>query len=285
VQLAQQLLQLTESRLQNGVATRLDVAAASADLATARAHLSPLVQQRKVLLNALAMLLGLAPRQLDERLAQGTQPSVPASIPVGIPSELLRHRPDILEADAKLRACVADTGAAKADFYPRISLTGNLGYQAFNWASTDTWNSRTYSVGPTFYLPIFDGDRLMRTLALSEARQRDAAIAYRETVLKAWHEVDDALSAWHNEQDSHVQLTLVTQQSHDELDVAQRNYQQGAGDQLAVLKAQRTLLFAQSTLAQSTTASSLVAVSLVRALGAGWQNTLTEPHAQSGVTP
>lgn len=117
-QLADGLVRMAESRERHGVATRFDAAAARADVAGIDARLSQLHHKREALMNALALLLGKPPRELDDRLAAAALPAMPKRLPVGIPSELARQRPDILQADARLRAAVADIGAAEADFYP-----------------------------------------------------------------------------------------------------------------------------------------------------------------------
>ncbi|AIF48186.1 multidrug transporter [Dyella japonica A8] len=268
--IAEHLVQLADSRLQNGVATRFDVASARADVASIEARLSRLQQQRDALMNALALLLGKPPRELDARLSGTPLPSMPHRLPIGVPSELAHNRPDILQAEARLRATVADIGAAKADFYPRISLTGNLGVQAFDLSDLGSWNSRQFSFGPTLYLPIFQGGRLERNLELSEARHRLAGIAYQQTVLSAWHEVDDALSAYTTELKRHQQLQEALTQNQTALDVAERGYQQGTVDFTSVLVARRSLLASQAELVDCATASALSVVSLYRALGGGW---------------
>jgi NodT family efflux transporter outer membrane factor (OMF) lipoprotein len=268
--IAENLTRLTESRQRNGVATRYDVAAARADLAGIEARLTQLTQQRAASMNALALLLGKSPRELDARLARASLPPMPARLPVGIPSELARRRPDILQAEARLRAAVADIGAAQADFYPRVSLTGSVGVQAFDFSDLGSWVSRRFSVGPTLYLPIFQGGRLKSNLALSEARHRLAGIAYQQTVLRAWHEVDDALNAYAAERKRHEQLRLALAQNQIALNVAERAYQQGSADFTAVLIARRSLLSSQLELADCATASALSVVALYRALGGGW---------------
>lgn len=272
--IALNLVHLTESRQRNGVATRYDVAAAHADVASIEARLAQLGQQRDALMNALALLLGQPPRELNTTLGNAAMPAMPLQLPVGIPSDLARNRPDILQADAHLRAAVADIGAAKADFYPRISLTGNIGVQAFEFSDLGSWSSRTFSVGPALYLPIFQGGRLKSNLELSEARHRMAGIAYQQTVLRAWHEVDDALNAYTTELKRHEQLQLAVEQNRTALDVANRSYQQGTVDFTSVLVARRTLLASQSDLTDCITASSLSVVSLYRALGGGWSPAL-----------
>ena len=269
-QIADNLVHMAESRQRHGVATRFDAAAARADAAGIEARLSQLQLQRDALMNALAMLLGKLPRELDERLGSAALPAMPQRLPIGVPSELARNRPDILQAEQRLRAAVSDIGAAEADFYPRISLTGSFGFQAFDVSDLGSWGTRRFAVGPTLYLPIFQGGRLRSNLALSESRHRLAGVAYQHTVLRAWHEVDDALNAYTTELKRHAQLELAQAQNQTALDVAQRSYQQGTADFTSVLVAQRSLLASQSELANSATASALSVVALYRALGGGW---------------
>ncbi|WP_434025738.1 efflux transporter outer membrane subunit [[Pseudomonas] boreopolis] len=274
LQIARNLVRMTESRQRNGVATRFDAAAAHADVASIQARLAQLQQQRDALMNALALLLSKPPRELDERLADAALPALPERLPIGVPSELARNRPDILQAEARLRASVADIGAAEADFYPRIRLTGSVGVQAFELSDLGSWSSRQFSVGPALHLPIFQGGRLKSNLALSDARHRLAGIAYRQTVLRAWHEVDNALSAYATELKRHEQLQLAWTQNQTALEVAQRAYQQGTSDFTSVLVARRSLLSSQAELADCATASALSVVALYRALGGGWSSEL-----------
>jgi len=281
-QIADNLVRLTESRQRNGVANRYDAAAAQADLASIGARQTQLQQQRDALMNALALLLGKPPRELDTHLNSGSIPPMPQRLPVGVPSELARQRPDILQAEARLRAAVADIGAAKADFYPRISLTGSTGVQAFEFSDLGSWGARRFSVGPTLYLPIFEGGRLKSNLALSEARHRLAGIAYQQTVLRAWHEVDDALNAYTAELKRHEQLQVALTNNYTALEVAQRAYQQGTSDFTSVLVARRTLLSSQSELIDSVNASALSIVTLYRALGGGWSPELRAASPSAG---
>lgn len=281
-QIAKNLVKLTESRQSNGIATRYDVAAASADVAGIEARLVQLSQQRDALMNALALLLAKPPRELNSTLGNATMPVMPARLPVSVPSELARNRPDILQADARLRAAVANIGAAEADFYPRISLTGNVGVQAFEFSDLGSWSSRTFSIGPSLYLPIFQGGRLRNNLKLSEARQRLAGITYQQTVLRAWHEVDDALNAYATELKRHEQLQLAVDQNKAALNVANRSYQQGTADFTSVLVARRTLLVSESDLTDCITASALSVVSLYRALGGGWSPALQSSSPATG---
>ncbi|WP_454675553.1 efflux transporter outer membrane subunit [Achromobacter pestifer] len=270
-QIAAHALRLAESRRRNGIATHFDTAAANAQLATVRALQPELARERDAHMNALALLLGLAPRELDIELGPvHALPSPPKVVPVGLPSELARRRPDIQRAQARLQAATAAVGAADADFYPRLTLGGRLGVEAFQGSDLGNWASRQFSVGPTLYLPIFEGGRLRSTLALTEARQQEAAIDFQQTVLHAWHEVDDALNAWAAEQRHHVELQRAFDHNRLALQASERAYEQGAADYLPVLIAQRILLDSQLALTDSSTQSTLTIVALYKALGGGW---------------
>jgi NodT family efflux transporter outer membrane factor (OMF) lipoprotein len=268
---AERTLGLAESRERNGVATRFETSSARAQLSTVKALVPALIQRRNALMNALALLLGEEPRALDSELRESMPlPSLPARVPVGIPSELAQRRPDILRAEAQLHAATAEIGVAQADFYPRIQLRGRLGVEAFEFDDLDAWDARTFAVGPTIYLPIFQGGRLVQRLALSQARQRTAALAYRQTVLRAWHEVDNALDAWAAQQQQHAELLVSYEQNRQALHVAERGYQEGAADYLAVLTAQQNVLASQTRLNTSATSATLALVNLFKSLGGGW---------------
>lgn len=271
LELASHIVSLAESRERNGVATRFETASAAAQLATIRATIPELGRHRNSLMGALALLLGEQPRALDAQLRDSMPlPSLPVDVPTGVSSELARRRPDIRRAEAVLHAATAAVGVAQADFYPRIGLRGRIGVEAFESGDLDTWDSRFFSVGPTVYLPIFQGGRLTQRLALNESRQKEAALAYRKTVLNAWHEVDDALDAWSAQQGQHANLLASHEQSTQAMHAADRGYQEGAADYLSVLTAQRSVLASQTRLNDSATNAALVLVNLYKSLGGGW---------------
>jgi NodT family efflux transporter outer membrane factor (OMF) lipoprotein len=271
LQIARDALRLSESRERNGVATRFDSANARSELARQQARVQALRHQREVQLNALALLLAKPPRVVDERFAESTAlPDVPARLPVGVSSELAHRRPDILRAEARLRAAIADIGAAHADFYPRIRLTGSAGAMALTGRDLGSWDARQFSFGPTLYLPIFEGGRLRQTLALTQAKHRSAGIAYRQVVLAAWHEIDNALRACVSERERQRQLDIAVAQSQLASMVSQRNFAQGAADRLDVLAGERVVNENRSAQAESATLASLTVVALYKALGGGW---------------
>ena len=140
-----------------------------------------------------------AGRAESEVVADGPLPTPARAVPMGVPSDLALRRPDIREAAERLHQATAEIGVATADYYPRITLTGNAGYQALALADMGSWSTHTFAIGPALYLPLFDGENHQR-VRLSEYRQQEMAIAYQQTVLRAWHEIDDALSGYRAQQ-------------------------------------------------------------------------------------
>jgi NodT family efflux transporter outer membrane factor (OMF) lipoprotein len=198
-------------------------------------------------------------------------PPVPPQVPIGLPSELARRRPDIREAEAQLHAATADIGVAVADFYPKVTLDGSIGLQALKFKDLGSWNARQYGLGPTISLPIFEGGRLRATLALRRVEQQEAALNYQQTVLQAWHDVDNALTAYAAEQKRLDALREAVLQNRRAVDLSRQRYTQGVADFLNVLDAERSLLQAQLQLADSTTTVSQNLVQLYKALGGGWE--------------
>lgn len=269
--IAEHTLKLALSREQNGISTRFETSTARAQLATINAMVPELTQQRNAYMNALALLMGEQPRALNHLLSRAIPlPSLPTHVPVGIPSTLVHRRPDILRAEAQLHTATATIGVAKADFYPSIGLTGAIDVEGFNSRNLSSWDSHAFSVGPTVYLPIFQGGRLQQRLALTEAQQKTAALAYRQTVLQAWNEVDNALDAWTSQQRQHEELQISYEQNKEALQIAERGYQEGATDYLNVLTAQRNVLVSQTSLNTSATSAALTLVNLYKSLGGGW---------------
>jgi NodT family efflux transporter outer membrane factor (OMF) lipoprotein len=277
VQIAQDSRKLTQQRAAGGVTTTLDVANAEAQLSTTLARIPALEQQEAELINALSLLLGMPPNGLRAELQKPrTVPPVPPLVPVGLPSELARRRPDVREAEANLHAATANIGVAKAAFYPSVTLSGSVGLQALEFAPMFGFNARQFALGPGLTVPIFEGGQLKGQLHLTEARQKEAALAYQRVVLRALHEVDNALTAYRFEQRRRQQLIDAVAQNRRALDLAKARYAQGVTDFLTVLDTQRSLLVNELLLADSTTTVSANLVVLYKALGGGWESDLPE---------
>ena len=274
IKTARESLELTQARYKGGLTTDLDVANAAAELATNQANVPQLEQQQDEQINALSFLLGEAPQALRaELIAPGAVPPVPPRVPVGLPSELARRRPDIRQAEAQLHAATADIGVAVADFYPKVTLDGSLGLQALKAKDLGNWAARQYGLGPTISIPIFEGGRLRATLQLRKVEQQEAALNYQQTVLQAWHDVDNAMTGYAAEQRRRDALAESVAQNQRALDLSRQRYTQGVADFLNVLDAERALLQAQLQLAESTTTVSQNLVQLYKALGGGWEPT------------
>ena len=272
------ILSLAQERQQKGLVTGLDVENAASQVESVRAQIPALEQQESQLINALSLLLAQPPGALRGELARAKAvPPAPRRVPLGIPSELARRRPDIRAAEAQLHAATAQIGVAIASFYPSVQLNGTLVLDSLHVKNLFQAGSLQYMAGPSVTLPIFQGGRLTSTLELREAQQREAAIAYQKTVLQAWHEVVNALVDYRLEQKRRESLQLQAEHSRAALALARDRYRDGVADFLNVLDVERTLLQADQQYAQSTTNVSLDLVQLYKALGGGWE--LTFPVA------
>lgn len=269
---AQESARLAGERERGGLGTDLDTANAQAQVESTAATLPQLEQQQAQTINAISLLLGEPPGALAAELTPPKPvPPLPPRVPVGIPSELTRRRPDIRQAEAQLHAATADIGEAQAEFFPRITLSGSFALQAVQFKDLGNFGSRTYGLGPSLTIPIFEGGRLRRTLELRQAQQQEAALNYQKTVLGAFHDVDNALIAHRAEQQRHDRLAAQVQQARRALGLASQRYRQGVSDFLEVLTAQRTVLAAEQQLADSTTTLGTNLVALYKALGGGWE--------------
>jgi NodT family efflux transporter outer membrane factor (OMF) lipoprotein len=269
LRLADENVELVNTRFRNGVATTLDMAQARAQQATIAATLPPLRAREAELINAIGLLLGEAPRALETELHR-TQilPRVPRKVPVGLPGTLIRRRPDIREAEARLHQATAQTGVAVADFYPDVTLNGTVGVDSlhlFNLAST------AFVVGPSISIPIFEGGRLRGALTLSESKQREAAVFFQETVLRAWKEVDDALTRYREAQRRRIEVARSVTENQAALQAARQRYSEGATNFLDVTATQALLLQSENDLSDSDTQIATDLVDLYRALGGGWE--------------
>lgn len=268
----QQSLHLTQQRAAGGLVTGLDVANAATQVAMTSAQIPQLQQTAATTINALSLLLGQTPGALTAKLATPQPvPPVPPVVPVGLPSELVERRPDVRQAAAQLHMATAEIGAAEADFFPKITLSGSVGLQALQFKDLGNWDSRMFSGGPSLSIPIFEGGRLKYRLELRKAQQQEAAVQYQQTVLQAFHDVDNALIAYSAEQLRRDALRKGVDQAARALSLARQQYTQGLTTFLDVLTAQRALFAIQQQYADSTTTVSTNLVQLYKALGGGWE--------------
>lgn len=261
-------LKLADDRRELGVVSELDVAQAQSLLATSEADLSALLRERSAQESALAVLAGksatsfsLAPQGLTGR---------PPSLPAGIPSELARARPDIRSAEHALAAENARVGVAVAAFYPSISLSGKMGLQASDISHVFSSGAQFWGIGPSVYLPIFQGGKNKAELQRSKARYEEVLESYQQTILVSLAEVETALSAAKHYHNQVAAQNRVVSASAEARDIAKAQYEGGTVSYLNVLDAERTSLNGQRQQARLKGAEFINTVQLVRALGGRW---------------
>ena len=264
---------LVASRRRAGLVGSSDVAAQNAQLADARSQLPPIEQRIAQAKNRIAQLLAEPPGAIAElRDEPATLPPLPPQVPVGLPSELLRRRPDVRQREADLEAATARIGVAKASLFPsiRLGLTGGL--QSTQASSLFDWASRFFIGGAQLSIPIFEGGRLQAQVRVADIQAQEAVLSYRQTVLGAFHDVDNALAAYAAEQRRTAELTGQVKASQRSRDLALERYKRGLAAYTDVLDADRRSHQTELTLAQSTVDASTDLVALFKALGGGWSD-------------
>lgn len=270
--------EITQRRFEAGFASGLDVANARAQAATTEAQIPLLQASERQRVYALSLLLGKEPGTLLEELSRPCGiPKAPPPAPVGLPSELLRRRPDIRRAEAELQAATARVGVAVAELFPKFTITGSLSFQASDASSWFKWVNRIWSFGPGVSWRLFETGRVRAEIAQREAIQEQALISYQQSVLAALKEVEDALVAAVREQEHRGALLEAVEANRKAVDLALKLYVEGQTDFLNVLQAQRALYGSEDELIQSIRNSCLQLVALYKALGGGWEEKGSKP--------
>ncbi|HEV8291095.1 MAG TPA: efflux transporter outer membrane subunit, partial [Tepidisphaeraceae bacterium] len=265
-------LDLTRRRAAGGFVSGLDVANAEAEVASNESRIPLLEQNVQQVIYSLSVLLGREPGALlTELIADAPIPATPPAVPVGLPSELLRRRPDIRRAEANLHAATARVGVATADLFPRFSLTGSLGTSGSQPKDLVNWDNRFWSIGPSVSWPIFDAGKIRANIGLQTAIQEQLLVGYRSTILLALQDVENALIAYAKEQQHQASLIAAVAANRRALDLATQLYTQGQTSFLDVLLAQRSLLGSEDALVQSERTMATNLIALYKALGGGWE--------------
>jgi outer membrane protein, multidrug efflux system len=273
IQAQRDVVQLTRDRFNSGLSGELDVQQAATLLATLESQVPNLETGFSQSAHRLAVLLARPPGDLvGELSADAPIPATPPAVPVGLPSELLRRRPDVRRAERSLAAANARIGVATADLFPKFSLTGDIGLQSVSASDWFTGGSRFWSAGPTVQWRIFDAGRIRANIRVQNARQEQALAGYESTVLNSMEDVEDALTAYAKEQVRHQSLTEAVNSAEQAVQISDQLYQNGLSDFLSVLEARRALYVDQDALVQSDRTVTLDLVALYKALGGGWEN-------------
>jgi NodT family efflux transporter outer membrane factor (OMF) lipoprotein len=263
-------LRLVGARVRGGLVTGQDLAQQQSQLATAQSAIPPLEAQTQAQIHALGVLTGETPETVIAELSPtAALPSVPI-VPAGLPSDLLRRRPDIRAAERNLHAATADIGIATADLYPRFSLSAAPALVSTALASLLQWGSRSYSASASVDLPIFNGGRTRGNIAVANAQQEQALIAYRKTILTALQDVEDALSNIDNDRRQIASLQSAHNGAARAEELARSRYRGGLVTYSDVLQAQAGRISLENQLIQARGALAHDTVALFKALGGGW---------------
>ncbi len=271
IHIQQETLDLTRVRAKAGLATELDVSRAAAQLESTKAVVPTLLAGIDVSIHRLSVLLGEEPGAVRSELERANPiPAGGPDVAVGLPSDLLLRRPDIRRADAQVAAAYARVKEAKAERFPRFTLTGTAGRQATQLHDLTLGLGNFFSFGPGISLPLFTGGRIRSNIKVQNSRERAAAIAYHAAVLNALEEVQNALVNYSQEQERRERLTQSARHSQLAVSLATDQYRAGLADFLSVLDAQRELFAREDQLVVSETSVTSNLIALYRALGGGW---------------
>ena len=262
--------QLRGARFKGGLVTGIDVEQQKSDAATAAAEIPTLRAQADAQIHAIGLLTGATPEALIAELSPTKAiPAAPA-IPAGLPSDLLRRRPDIRAAEREVAAATADIGVATADLYPKISLTAAPALVSTALASLLDWGSRSYSLGASLLWPIFDGGKARANIEVANAKQEQALIAYRKTVLTALKDVEDALSRTQADRDRLADLARSHEAATRAETLSRTRFKGGLVTMSEVLTNQGKRLSVEKQMIETRGALARDSVALFKALGGGW---------------
>jgi multidrug efflux system outer membrane protein len=262
-------LRLTEARRTSGVASALDVRQAEQLLFTATGQIASIEREIALSENALSLLLGHAPGDIPRgRPLEALQ--APPAVPAGLPSALLERRPDIRRAEQELIAANAQIGAAKAQYFPRISLTGFLGGQSRALTDLLSGPARLATAGVSAAAPVFNAGRTRNNVKLAEAIHGEAIVNYQRVIYTAFRDVSDGLAAYTKTTEQRTQQEQLVQALSESARLATQRYQGGLDSYLPVLDAQRNLFGGELELARLRQQELSSLVQLYRALGGGW---------------
>lgn len=274
-------LEIAQARYNAGLTSALDVFQAQRLKAGTESEIPPFEADVARTIHRLGVLLALDPADLEDWLSEPELlPPQPPSIPIGMPSELLRQRPDIRRAEYELAASTARIGVAVADLFPRFNILSAFGFEADSLRPLLTWPSRSWEYGFKLLTPIFQGGRLRARVEQTRARQCQAYYTYENTILTAFEEVRNTLVEYQKEQERYEWTLLAREAATNSLNVAAELYLNGLTTFLEVVDADRALNVFRDQLIVSETLILLDSISLFKALGGGWDCTGDESELE-----
>lgn len=282
IRIQRETLELARARFQAGLTSELDVKTAEAQLASTASAVPVFETAVDQHIHRIGGLLGGEPGALRDELSPVAElPKAPPEVPVGLPSELVRRRPDIRRAERELAAATARIGVAAADLFPKFSLTGSFTGQSTEFGGITRGANNLWSIGPGIRWPIFDAGRIRANINVQNARQEQALAVYEKTVMGTLEEVENALVAYAKEQNRFVSVSEAVEANRRALEIANELYSKGLVSFLSVLDAERSLYAAEDQCVQSKAAILTDLVSLYKALGGGWSEPESSPSPRS----
>jgi multidrug efflux system outer membrane protein len=262
---------LTAVRAKAGLATELDVSRAEVQLAFTETVVPELEALIANSAHRIGVLLGKPPGALRSQLQTAEPiPATPPEVPIGLPSELLRRRPDIRRAEAEIGAQTARLGVARSELYPKFQLTGLLGRTATTPGGLTLGLGNFFSIGPSIRLPIFNAGRIKSNIKAQDARLDQAILLYEDTLRRSLEEVENSLTSYEREREQRAQLEKAVASNRRSVELSRELYVAGLSDFLSVLEAQKALYASENQLAQSEAAVAINLVAVYKALGGGW---------------
>ena len=271
VKLQQRSYEITDNLFRNGEQSELDRQQALTLLLSTEATIPSLQVTLDQSRNALSTLLGRPPGEIGQLIGQtGVIPEPPTEVGVGIPADLLRRRPDVLQAELQAAAQSARIGVATADLYPSFVLSGSLGLVSTSGTSSDSDNLQ-FVGGPSFSWPIFNYGRLKNNIRVQDARFQQTLVNYENTVLNAAREVEDAITGYVRGQVEQEILARGVAAAKRSTDISMLRYKEGFADYQRVLNAQQSLFGQQNRYINARSNSIRSLTALYRSLGGGWE--------------
>lgn len=266
-----QVVDLTEKRFKHGLSTDLDVSQAKRTLALSEAKVPPLKINLSEAINTISVLIGQPPGELNDRLDKVQPVPLPEGpVTVGVPSNLLRQRPDIRKAERQLAAQVARIGVAKGELYPKLSLNGSFNYSAANAGSLFSGGNSAFSFGPSLRWNIFQGGKIKNLIKAEDARTLQALFIYERTVLNALNEVENSMTAYLEQQVQFEAQKRAQASARRSFDLSTSLYKQGLSDFQNVLDAQTALFDTENQVAAARGQTAVNLVAIYKAIGGGW---------------
>lgn len=263
---------IARDRFHAGLASELDAKQAGVLLATTQSQVPTLEESLKRAVHRLGVLIGQEPGALLGELgATAPIPVPPSEVPVGLPSDLLRRRPDVRRAERQLAAATANIGVQTAELFPKFSLTGVAGFQSFSAGDWFSGASKYWSAGPTVTWRLLDYGHVRSQIQTANAQAQQSLAMYDKTVLLSLEDVENALVAYSQEQVRYRSLQEAVDASRSAVEIANELYKNGLTSFLDVVDAERSLYQTEDELVQSERTVTVNLVSLYKALGGGWQ--------------